>query len=77
MEIIALFFAVIGIFALALGLGLVFAFPVMWLTNYLFSPALLLSVFGVAKLTFWKAYAFTVFMSWMVKSSYSNNNSKS
>jgi hypothetical protein len=62
-------FAIVGVFALALGLGLLFAFPVMWLTNYLFAPALLLKVFGVARLTFWKAYWFSVFMSWMVKSS--------
>lgn len=60
--------AALGVFVLAIGAGLLFAFPVMWLTNYLFTPALLLTVFGVAKLTFSKAYALSVFMHWMVKS---------
>jgi hypothetical protein len=75
MKFFAIFGLAVAIFVLALGLGLVFAFPVMWLTNYLFSPRLLLAVFGVSQLTFWKAYAFSVFTSWMVKSSYTNKSS--
>lgn len=41
--------AIVTIFALAMGV------PTMWLMNYLFASTFLELVFGIAKMTFWKA----------------------
>jgi hypothetical protein len=54
-------FATIVIFIAALvGLGLLFAFPTMWLVNYLFSSTLLYSVFGTSSLSIWQAWALNI-----------------
>ena len=66
-KLLALVFAFITVIAVAFGLGLLFAFPVAWLTNYLFAPTFLLFVFGTAQLTFWKAYGLAIFLGWLVK----------
>lgn len=47
--------AVILIFVMA-GLALVMGYPTKWIVNYLFASTFLVKVFGVAKLTFWKAF---------------------
>jgi small-conductance mechanosensitive channel len=44
-----------------------FAFPTMWLFNYLFAPSFLTAVFGVSKLTFWRAMFTNMFFGWFVK----------
>ena len=36
--------------------GLLTGFPIKWMVNYLFTPATLTALFGVAQLTFWKAF---------------------
>jgi len=53
--------AYIGALALIAGLALVFAFPVMWGINYVFTPQVLLALFGISKLTFWK----TLVLDWV------------
>lgn len=58
---------VIG-FVLVTGLSLLFAFPTMWLVNYLFTPNVILAIFGVTALTFWKAYWLSVLCSMLFKS---------
>jgi hypothetical protein len=58
---------VIGIL-LVTGVGLLFAFPIMWLVNYLFTPNVILSIFGVTALTFWKAYWLSLLCSLLFKS---------
>jgi hypothetical protein len=68
------FLIFLGALVLALGIGLVCAFPIMWISNYLFSPGFLTFIFGMSTLTFWKAYWFSVFMSWMVKGSVSTTS---
>lgn len=45
------------VFALVTVLGLIFAYPIMWLLNYIFSATLLTYVFGAPVVTYWKAYA--------------------
>lgn len=68
--------------AVGLGLALLFvigalcAFPLMWLTNYLFTPTLLLAVFGIAKLTFWKAFWLLFFAGFIFKSTTTNKTAK-
>lgn len=51
--------AVIKLF-IVMVLGLLFTFPTMWLLNYVVAPTALLAVFGIAKMTFWKTFAFGV-----------------
>jgi hypothetical protein len=53
MKFVNGFLTVLGfaaLFAAAMG------YPTKWLVNYLFSPSLLMSVFGIAQITFWKAF---------------------
>jgi len=45
-----------------------FAFPVKWAMNYLFTPQLLLSVFGVPVFTAWRAWALSFLTTTLLKS---------
>jgi len=65
----------LGIIALAFGISLLMVFPVMWLINYLFTPAVLMFLFGIAKITFWKAFWLTFLTSILFKGS-STSSSK-
>ena len=58
----------LGIIALIVGLALLFAFPLMWLINYVFASSVLLALFGVPQITFWKTVALSIVMGWLVKS---------
>lgn len=42
--------------AFSLLFGLLFTWPLMWCINYTFAPTLLLALFGVAKITYWKTF---------------------
>lgn len=66
-KFLVLSLAVLGAVVLVVGLGLLFAYPLMCLTNYLFAASFLMTVFGIAKLTFWKAYCLSVLASWLFK----------
>ena len=58
-------------------LGLVaaiMALPTMLIVNYLFTSAVLLSVFGIPALTFWKAFWLTFLCGFLFKSSTTSNN---
>jgi hypothetical protein len=44
--------------ALIAAVALLFNYPLMWLMNYVFTPTVLTVLFGVAKMTFWRTYAF-------------------
>jgi len=50
------------IIAFALALGLLLAYPTMWLINSVFAPSLLMTVFGVSKIAFWQTYALMVLL---------------
>ena len=50
-------------------IGLLIGFPVKWMVNYLFTPATLTALFGVAQLTFWKAFWLAFLCSALFKSS--------
>jgi hypothetical protein len=63
-DFIAGVVVVVGAFMLILGLALLFAFPTMWAVNYLFSTSLLLTIFGVAKLNFWRALVLNFVVGW-------------
>lgn len=49
--------AVVGFIVLLVVFSFLFAFPTMWLTNYLFGSIFLQFVFGAAKITIWQAWA--------------------
>jgi hypothetical protein len=51
-----------GIVSLLFIMSLLFAYPTMWLVNYLFSAQILSIVFGAAKLNVWQAMALNVFL---------------
>lgn len=59
MKIIA---TAVIVLAAVVGLGLLFAYPTMWLVNYLFSASLLQFVFGVSAFTVYKAWVFNAFI---------------
>jgi hypothetical protein len=65
-------FGVIAVVAIA-ALSLLMALPVMWLVNYLFTPQILLTVFGVSQITFWQALALNVLTGTLFKSSTSSS----
>lgn len=67
-TIMGVFFGVL----LVLGLSLLFNYPIMWMINYTFSPAFLLSVFGVSQITFWKTMWFSVLCGQLIRSTVTN-----
>jgi len=68
----------IGLFVvaitIALVMGLLLAFPLMWLWNYLVTTEVTKLLFGVDKLTFWRSLALLWLCGFLFKSS--NINSK-
>ena len=58
MKILAYFIAAIGVIALLVGLALLTAYPLMWAINYTFTTSVLLALFGVPQITFWKTFVF-------------------
>jgi hypothetical protein len=63
-DILTTVATVIGVLVLVFGLALLFAFPTMWAVNYLFSTSLLTTIFGVAKLNFWRALVLNFVVGW-------------
>jgi hypothetical protein len=57
------------IFALVVVFSLLAAYPTMWLVNYLITPSLLTTIFGISALTFWKAFWLNFLASALFKSS--------
>lgn len=61
MEDFAKLLGMIVFFALMVfGLGLLFAFPTMWLINGLFAPAFIAGIFGTAKISVWTAWGVNI-----------------
>jgi hypothetical protein len=56
------------VMVLAVGISLLSAFPTKWILNYLLTPGVLTTVFGVAKLTFWRAFWLNYVSSMLFKS---------
>ena len=64
--------AIVFASAIVILIAVMLTLPVMWLTNYLFTPAVIYALFGVAKLTFWKALALSTLCSFLFKNYQSN-----
>ena len=58
------------------GLAVLMAYPTKWLVNYLFTPSTLMSLFGIAQLTLWKALWLDFLCATLFKGS-SSSSSKS
>ena len=76
MKISAFLVAAIGLVAVIVGLSLLLAFPIMWLINYTFTTSVLLALFGVPQITFWKTVVLSVVTSWLFKGGSSSSSSK-
>ena len=59
----------IAYIALIIGLALLFAFPLMWAINYVFASSVLLALFGVPQITFWKTVVLSIITGSLFKSS--------
>jgi hypothetical protein len=58
-------FAVVGRLAVAAGIGFLTALIVKFLINDTFSAPFLTFVFGAPKITFWKAFAVSLIITWL------------
>jgi hypothetical protein len=55
------------------GVSIVMAYPVKWLVNYLFTPGVLMAVFGVTKFSIWRALWLSVLCGLLFKSTVSSS----
>lgn len=69
MKTIAYIVGFFGVLALIFGLALLFTYPVMWGINYLFTPQVLLALFGIPQMTFWKTLVLDIILGILFKSS--------
>ena len=47
--------AVVVVFFTVVGISILMAYPTKWVVNYLFTSGTIMSLFGIAQLTVWKA----------------------
>lgn len=65
---------IIVAFVFIFGAAILFTLPTMWLVNYVFTPATLISLFGVAQLSFWKAMGLSTLCAILFKGSSSSSD---
>lgn len=75
-KILLVIVAVIGVIGLCLGLSMLLAWPTLWLMNYMFTSTALYTLFGVTKLTFWKAFWLNFLVGILFKSSNTTTKEK-
>jgi hypothetical protein len=66
---------VVGAFTVA-GLSILMAFPTMWMVNYVFTPGVIFSLFGISQLTVVKAWGLNFICGTLFKSTYSQSKDK-
>jgi hypothetical protein len=76
MKILAYIIGAIGVIALLVGLALLTAYPLMWAINYTFTSSVLLALFGVPQITFWKTVLLSIVTGWLFKGGSSSSSSK-
>jgi len=52
--------------------GLLVGYPAKWIMNYLLAPSALQAVFGVARMTFWRAFWLNILCGILFKASASS-----
>jgi hypothetical protein len=67
MKIAAYIIGVLGILAALVVIGLLLTYPLMWAINYVFTTSVLLAVFGVPQITFWKTFLLSFVTGWLFK----------
>jgi hypothetical protein len=60
--------AVVVVVVIVAIVCLLMGYPTMWLMNYLFAPTALQAVFGIAQMTFWKAFWLNILAGILIKS---------
>lgn len=60
--------AAILVLFVIVGLSFLMAIPTMLIINYLFTSSVLMTVFGVVKITFWRAFWLSFLTSGLFKS---------
>lgn len=73
LKAFAVVLLIIGVIVL---IGVLTAVPIMLLLNWLIAPTLLLVIFGVAKIGFWKALGIGLLCGCLFKSTSYNTSSK-
>lgn len=68
--------AAVIVCVMVVAIGVLLAFPVMWLMNGLFTVQLLTAVFGVPHVTFWTALGFNTLTGILFKSHDKSSSSK-
>lgn len=66
----------LGVLAVLAGIVLLLTFPLMWAINYVFTASVLLALFGVSQITFWKTFVLSFATGVLFKGSYSSSSSK-
>lgn len=61
------FLAVVGLVGMFFLLGLLFAFPVKWLVNWLFAPGALRTAFGADQIDVWQAWGLNALCAFLFK----------
>ena len=70
------FGAVVLLLVIVSFVALVIGLPVMWIVNYLFTQQVLMAVFGIPQLTFWKAFWIANLTGLLFQSTTTNTNTK-
>ena len=60
---------ILGSIVLAIGMALLFTFPVMWLWNWLMPV-----IFGLVKITVWQALGLNLLSGFLIRSNNSSNS---
>ena len=60
--------ALVVLFLVIALVGIVIALPTLLIVNYLFTATVLMAVFGIPALTFWKAFWLTILCGFLFKS---------
>ena len=77
MEGLIKFLGVLTLGLLIIGfVSVAFAFPTKWLVNYLFTPCVIHSLFGVGQISVYQALALNFLCGTLFKGSSSNSSSK-
>ena len=77
MDIQKVIIGIVSVFFAALVIGLLGAWPVELAINYVFDPKVLIALFGVSQMTFWKTYWLCFVTSAVFKSTVSPSTSSS
>lgn len=59
---------ILGAVILIVLISLILNYPLMLALNYVFAQSLLIAVFGVAKLTFWRTLVFSMVATFLLSS---------